>query len=313
MPLRYGSLFSGVGGMDIGLDRAGLECSFQVEIDPFCRQILTKHWPNVPKYENIKNCYGTVDLDRSVKTSHPELGWDARMAGKLRKLTEEQAGQCAVLYERGLSAGTIADYFSVSRQAMWDLLHRRVKMRSKLRYGSENHFHRGGKTASDRAQNLLETAVSQGIIQRKVVGEQCKTAPVFKDGRTGIQAHHPDYNKPLEVMWLCQKCHRKRDQELGKARIARIWKCVFCGKLTNRRCKTCSLECLSMLGRLNAMKRWEGHAQTKRCAFCGKAFQYDRARQTTCSQSCGNRMAWKNRSAELCPTEPSGSDGSGTP
>ena len=70
MSLRFGSLFSGVGGLDLGLDRAGLECSFQVELDPFCRQILTKHWPDVPKYEDIKNCYGTQDLDSLVQTDY---------------------------------------------------------------------------------------------------------------------------------------------------------------------------------------------------------------------------------------------------
>lgn len=40
--------------MDLGLERAGMECAWQVEIDPFCRKVLTKHWPDVPKYNDVK-------------------------------------------------------------------------------------------------------------------------------------------------------------------------------------------------------------------------------------------------------------------
>ena len=54
--MRYGSLFSGIGGMDLGLDRAGMECAWQVEIDSYCRQVLAKHWPDVPKFEDIRDC-----------------------------------------------------------------------------------------------------------------------------------------------------------------------------------------------------------------------------------------------------------------
>lgn len=56
--MRYGSLFSGIGGMDLGLDRAGMECAWQVEIDEWCRKVLTKHWPDVPKYGDIKELSG---------------------------------------------------------------------------------------------------------------------------------------------------------------------------------------------------------------------------------------------------------------
>lgn len=52
--MKFGSLFSGIGGMDLGLERAGMECAWQVEIDPFCRKVLTKHWPNVPKYNDVR-------------------------------------------------------------------------------------------------------------------------------------------------------------------------------------------------------------------------------------------------------------------
>lgn len=41
--MTFGSLFAGIGGIDLGLERAGLSCRFQVEIDPFCRQVLAKH------------------------------------------------------------------------------------------------------------------------------------------------------------------------------------------------------------------------------------------------------------------------------
>lgn len=131
------------------------------------------------------------------------------MAGKLKKLTPEQAEECVALYDRGLSLAPIAEYFGVSRQAMWDLLRRRTMMRPQKRYGKDNHFYRDGERADDQAQNMVETAVQQGVMQRKSACEECGASGIFKDGRSKIQAHHDDYNKPLDVRWLCQKCHHK--------------------------------------------------------------------------------------------------------
>jgi len=52
--MTFGSLFAGIGGFDLGLERAGMKCQWQVEINPFCRKILAKHWPRVKKYDDIK-------------------------------------------------------------------------------------------------------------------------------------------------------------------------------------------------------------------------------------------------------------------
>lgn len=48
------SLFSGIGGLDLGFERAGFTTTLQCEINKFCLSILQRHWPNVPKHTNIK-------------------------------------------------------------------------------------------------------------------------------------------------------------------------------------------------------------------------------------------------------------------
>jgi DNA (cytosine-5)-methyltransferase 1 len=52
--LTVGSLFAGIGGFDLGLERAGMTIKWQIEKDDFCNKVLKKHWPNVKKYRDIK-------------------------------------------------------------------------------------------------------------------------------------------------------------------------------------------------------------------------------------------------------------------
>ena len=115
--------------------------------------------------------------------------------------------QAVQMYGIGMSIEQIADYYGVTRQSMWKSLQRRgVQFRSNTRCGEDNHFFRGTK-ADRHAQDILEHAIAKGIVKRQYVCECCGETGTFSDGRTKIQAHHPDYNKPLDVMWLCQKCH----------------------------------------------------------------------------------------------------------
>lgn len=59
--MTFGSLFAGIGGIDLGLERAGMECAWQVEIDPYCVKVLAKHWPEVPRYGDVREC-GSANL-----------------------------------------------------------------------------------------------------------------------------------------------------------------------------------------------------------------------------------------------------------
>lgn len=52
-PLRAASFFAGIGGFDLGFQRAGIETVWQCEKKAFCLDILAKHWPNVPRVEDI--------------------------------------------------------------------------------------------------------------------------------------------------------------------------------------------------------------------------------------------------------------------
>ncbi len=54
MGLTFGSLFAGIGGFDLGFERAGMVCKWQVEIDPYCQRVLAKHWPNVRRHDDVR-------------------------------------------------------------------------------------------------------------------------------------------------------------------------------------------------------------------------------------------------------------------
>ena len=56
--ITFGSLFAGIGGFDLGFERAGIACKWQVEIDDFASKVLAKHWPDVHRERDILQCGG---------------------------------------------------------------------------------------------------------------------------------------------------------------------------------------------------------------------------------------------------------------
>lgn len=87
--MRYVSLFTGIGGFDLGLDRAGMECVLQVEQDKHCLKLLRNRWPTVPKMEDVR------DVEKIPAVSLVCGGFpcqDLSVAGKRKGLAGERSG-----------------------------------------------------------------------------------------------------------------------------------------------------------------------------------------------------------------------------
>jgi DNA (cytosine-5)-methyltransferase 1 len=67
-PLTHFSLFSGIGGLDLAAEWAGFQTVGQVEKGDYANKILGKHWPNVPRWEDIKDV--TIHTVREAGIEH---------------------------------------------------------------------------------------------------------------------------------------------------------------------------------------------------------------------------------------------------
>lgn len=111
------------------------------------------------------------------------------------------------MYNSGLSLRDIALLRNCSWQAVHQALKRRnVVFRPSLRFDANKD-----SPGPDVPVYLITNkAISRGRLIKKPC--ECCGAGVDskqKNGSSAIHAHHDDYNKPLEVRWLCCSCHRK--------------------------------------------------------------------------------------------------------
>ena len=68
----FGSMFSGIGGLDLGLERAGWRCVWQAENEPYCARVLAKNWPHVPNLGDVTTIdWSTVDRPRLLAGGFP--------------------------------------------------------------------------------------------------------------------------------------------------------------------------------------------------------------------------------------------------
>jgi len=90
MTLTVGSLFSGVGGFDLGFERAGMAVRWQCEKDTAARSVLRRHWPDVTVYEDVRDVGIGAEAVDVVCGGFPCQ--DVSIAGRRAGLAGERSG-----------------------------------------------------------------------------------------------------------------------------------------------------------------------------------------------------------------------------
>ena len=89
--MTHGSLFSGIGGFDIGFQWAGIETIWQVEIDDYCLKVLERHFPDAKRFSDIKKV-GAHNLEKVDIISGGFPCQDISIAGKRTGITGSRSG-----------------------------------------------------------------------------------------------------------------------------------------------------------------------------------------------------------------------------
>ena len=138
--ITIGSLFSGIGGLELGIERAipGSRTVFQVEADPFARRVLAKHWPDALRINDVREATAE-NLPRCTILCGGFPCQDISKAGKQIGISGERSGlwrefariireirpriviveNVAALRFRGLDA-VLGDLAACGYGAVWD-------------------------------------------------------------------------------------------------------------------------------------------------------------------------------------------------
>lgn len=93
--MKIGSLFSGVGGIDLAFERAGAGITWNCEIDVKCRKVLQAHWPGVPRFKDVRTVTGDGIRAAGLHVDCVVGGFpctDVSVAGKRAGLAGAQSG-----------------------------------------------------------------------------------------------------------------------------------------------------------------------------------------------------------------------------
>jgi hypothetical protein len=106
---------------------------------------------------------------------------------------------------------------------------RRLQIRNAAQVGPNNPNWKGGFTGSEyqfrmrakyperfKAREKVRKAVERGVLHRPFTCSDCKLP------KGDIEAHHEDYSKPLQVLWVCRECHEIRDKQCSNSLLPNL-------------------------------------------------------------------------------------------
>lgn len=201
--MNVGSLFSGIGGIELGFEREGFETKWFVEKDAFCQSVLRKHWPKVKIYGDVTS----VDFRKTEPIDVLTGGFpcqDISVAGKGKGITGERSGlwkeyfraireirpkfavieNVSILTKRGLNV-ILADLAEIGYDAEWLCLqakdfgapHRRERIFI-IAYPNSNGFNESDSTSKSMEVKVGKVSESKQIRERRI-DESATGSPIF--------------------------------------------------------------------------------------------------------------------------------------
>ncbi len=242
--LTVGSLFSGVGGVEIGFEKQGFKTRWFVEKEPYAQAVLQKRFPNtkiygditkidfrtVPKIDILTGGFPCQDISNAGKRAGIEGSrsslWKYYLEA-IRILRPKIAfiENVSALLDRGLDV-VLADLAKIGYDAEWYCVsassvgafhkRRRIFILTYPNLYGQHSFRQGGGTVQNDKESELQTISSKGIqpttefVQDGFVGDVSHTNHQGSKGEGEIQIRQP------ELPQFRQEGYWTTEPELGR-------------------------------------------------------------------------------------------------
>jgi len=229
------SLFSGAGGLDLGLERAGMEVVALCEIDPKAKMVLRKHWPDLTIYNDVRE----VTRERLIADGieHPDIVaggspcQDLSVAGRRKGLDGSRSGlfweQCRIADELGadifwenvpgaLSSNSGADFAAV----LWGVTGALVELSPKQKWAKSGVLVGPKRTAIWRVADAQRFGVPQRRRRVYVVGCSGAVARRLAPLLLELQGGAGDHQAGRETGTRSSGASQDRSDEAGGDRAA---------------------------------------------------------------------------------------------
>jgi DNA (cytosine-5)-methyltransferase 1 len=258
--LRMASLFTGIGGFDLGFEAAGFTTTFQCEIHKFCVAILRNHWKTVPRWENIKNLsHATIPLSHVWTAGFPcqdvslaRMGPRAGLKGHRSGLFHEFArligeGRPELFYSKTFTASLIPteEETSKSSPAHWptsgmllDGVCLTARTSESPSHASESTLSGVIETGEAPGKYFLRPNAAKGMLQARRSNGAKPLSP-FKRVLGDVGGQGPVYQAIAYCLYACSARHTGTD-----------WSRTYVSypKRGEVRRLTCQAECEGIMG-----------------------------------------------------------------
>ena len=233
--MTHGSLFSGIGGFELGAKRAGIKTIWNCEINPFCRMILKKHFPETTQYTDITTLKNPPYVDiisggfpcQDISIANPKgEGLNGKRSGlwkeMLRIICEARPSYVLIenspeLLRKGFSS-LLQNLSEAGYDAEWQCLQAR---NFNLPHKRERIFIIAYTKRLGHLDNIIKTCILQKILSKKISGQTPLPMPIKRFNAKS------DYRSVRMYNGFSKELDTNRITALGNAVIPSIAQYLF--------------------------------------------------------------------------------------